>query len=102
MNPSSPKGELCRLVAGLSDEKTGAAKKLLQYLADTNYEIQLEKLVERLKLLEKIVDSLPDAIIAVDREGRVIAWNRAMEEITGVGKEEIIGRGEYIYAVPFY
>lgn len=102
MNPKSPKNGLCQLLAGLSDEKTRALKKLLQYLADANCEIQLEELVERLKFLEKIIDSLPDATLAVDSEGKVIVWNKAMEEITGVGKELIIGRREYANVLPFY
>lgn len=57
---------------------------------------------ERLRLLERIVDSLPDGVLAVDREGKVVVWNRAVEEMTGVRKEEMLGRGEYAYAVPFF
>lgn len=49
-----------------------------------------------------IIDFLPDATFAIDREGRVIAWNRAMEEMTGVCKEDMLGRDGYAYAVPFY
>jgi len=32
----------------------------------------------------------------------VIAWNKAIEEMTGVAKTEVIGKGDYAYAVPFY
>lgn len=32
----------------------------------------------------------------------MIAWNRAIEEMTGVRKEEILGQGDYAYALPFY
>lgn len=49
-----------------------------------------------------ILEFLPDATFVVDQEKRVIAWNRAIEEMTGVKKEEILGVGEYAYAVPFY
>jgi PAS domain S-box-containing protein len=49
-----------------------------------------------------IIDFLPDATFAVDREGRVIAWNRAIEEMTGVLKAGMIGKGNYDYSVPFY
>jgi PAS domain S-box-containing protein len=38
----------------------------------------------------------------VDREGKVIAWNRAIEEMTGYLKAEMIGKGNYDYSVPFY
>jgi len=49
-----------------------------------------------------IIDFLPDATFVVDQHKKVIAWNRAIEEMTGVRKEEIIGKGDYAYAVPFY
>jgi signal transduction histidine kinase/CheY-like chemotaxis protein len=32
----------------------------------------------------------------------VIAWNRAMEEMTGLGKGQIIGKSDFAYALPFY
>ena len=52
--------------------------------------------------LSDIIDFLPDATFAVNREGIVIAWNRAIEEMTGVLKAEVIGEGNYAYAIPFY
>jgi len=52
--------------------------------------------------LQDIIEFLPDATFVIDREGRVMAWNRAMEKMSGVPKEEIIGKGDYAYAVPFY
>jgi len=52
--------------------------------------------------LESIIESLPDATFAIDLSRRVIAWNRAIEEMTGIPKARIIGRGEYAYAEPFY
>ncbi len=53
------------------------------------------------KLLD-IIDFLPDATYVIDEKGIVIAWNRAIEKMTGVLKKEIIGTGEYSYAVPFF
>jgi len=52
--------------------------------------------------LAGIINFLPDATVAIDRNGRVIAWNRAIEEMTGVPAEEMIGKGDYEYALPFY
>jgi PAS domain S-box-containing protein len=52
--------------------------------------------------LESILDFLPDATFVIDREKRVIFWNRACEELTGVKKEDILGQGNYAYALPFY
>jgi PAS domain S-box-containing protein len=49
-----------------------------------------------------IIQFLPDATFVIDRDGKVIAWNRGMEEMAGVGAEDMLGRGDYAYAVPFY
>ncbi len=52
--------------------------------------------------LRDIIDFLPDATFAVDREGRIIAWNRAIEEMTGVPAAKMLGKGDYEYAIPFF
>jgi PAS domain S-box-containing protein len=49
-----------------------------------------------------IIDFLPDATFVIDTEGKVIAWNRAMEVMTGVPAAEMLGKGDYEYALPFY
>ena len=49
-----------------------------------------------------ILNFLPDATFAIDRDGVVIAWNRAIEKMTGVKPEDIVGKGDYEYAIPFY
>ena len=54
------------------------------------------------KRLADIIGFLPDAVIAIDFEGRVIAWNKAMEEITGVPAAEMLGKGDYEYSIPLY
>ncbi len=52
--------------------------------------------------LQSIIEFLPDATFVVDKDKKVIAWNRAIEEMTGVSKSDVLGRGDYAYAVPFY
>ncbi|OPX83338.1 MAG: Sporulation kinase E [Pelotomaculum sp. PtaB.Bin104] len=49
-----------------------------------------------------IIDFLPDPTFVIDRNQKVVAWNTAIEEMTGVSKVDIIGKGEYAYAIPFY
>jgi PAS domain S-box-containing protein len=51
--------------------------------------------------LAQIIEFLPDATFVIDGNRKVIAWNRAIEEMTGVGKESILGKNDYAYAVPF-
>ncbi|UUZ91820.1 sigma 54-interacting transcriptional regulator [Paenibacillus sp. P25] len=38
------------------------------------------------------LDTVNDAVTAVDREGRVIIWNRTAEEVYAIKKQDIIGR----------
>lgn len=52
--------------------------------------------------LSDIFDFLPDATFVVDLEQRVLAWNKAMERMSGVPKEEIVGLGDHAYTIPFY
>ncbi|HNT09202.1 response regulator, partial [Methanoculleus sp.] len=43
-----------------------------------------DELSESRQRMTAIVSHLPDATFAIDLEGKVIVWNRAMEEMTGV------------------
>ena len=52
--------------------------------------------------LSEIIDFLPDATFAIDLAGKVIVWNRAIEEMAGVEAADMIGKGDYEYAIPFY
>jgi len=61
-----------------------------------------EALRESEKRLTQFFDFLPDATFAIDIDGRVIAWNQAIEELTGVKAEAMLGRGNFAYSVPFY
>ena len=56
----------------------------------------------RVHQLEGIVEFLPDATFVIDRQRKVVAWNRAIEEMTGTGKGDILGKGDHSYAIPFY
>lgn len=49
-----------------------------------------------------IIEFFPDATFVIDRERKVIAWNRALEKMTGVPKAQMLGKGDFAYSVPFY
>jgi len=51
---------------------------------------------------QDIINFLPDPTFAIDRNGAVIAWNRAIEEMTGVPAQEMMGKGNYEHAIPIY
>ncbi|MGB5098970.1 MAG: PAS domain S-box protein [Methanothrix sp.] len=61
-----------------------------------------EALLEYEQRLMDIIDFLPDATFVIDRDGKVIAWNKAIEAMTGILAKDMIGKGDYEYALPFY
>ncbi len=54
------------------------------------------------RMLSSIIDFLPDATFAIDTDGKVVSWNKAIEIMTGIKKEDILGKGDFCYALPFY
>ena len=52
--------------------------------------------------LNEIVEFLPDATFVIDAGGVVTAWNKAMEDLSGVPKAAMLGRGDHEYALPLY
>ena len=61
-----------------------------------------EALRESEQRLSEIIDFLPDATFAIDRQGKVIAWNRAIEKMTGCPAGAMLGKSEHEYALPFH
>jgi PAS domain S-box-containing protein len=49
-----------------------------------------------------VIYNIPEATFAIDRRGRIIAWNRAIEELTGGLGADLLGKGNYEYAIPFF
>jgi diguanylate cyclase (GGDEF)-like protein len=68
----------------------------------TSQKIAEQKLLETKNLLSDIIDFLPDATFAINNHGEVISWNKSMEKITGIQKNEIIGKADYMYSVLLY
>ncbi len=77
------------------------------YLEGTNLDVTRreqaeEALKESDRHLAEILDFIPDATMVIDCRGRITAWNRAMEEMTGVPAERMVGKEDHEYALPFY
>lgn len=53
-------------------------------------------------MLKNIISFLPDPTFVIDRSGKVLAWNRAIESLTGVPSDEMVGKGDHEYAIHFY
>ena len=52
--------------------------------------------------LANVIEFYPDPTLVVDGAGKVVAWNRAMELMTGVKAKDMLGKGDMEYAIPFY
>jgi len=59
-------------------------------------------LKESQQRLSQIFDFLPDPTFVIDRTGKVIAWNRSIEDITGLKAKDILGKRDCEYGLPFY
>ncbi len=89
-------GEIRTQITMLSDKN----RQLESEIQDRNRAEEAMMLSEH--RLSDIINFLPDATFAIDLEGCVIAWNKAIEEMTGVPAEQMTGKGGYEYALPFY
>lgn len=50
----------------------------------------------------EIIEHLPDATYVIDTRGQVIVWNRAMEKLCGVKAKDMVGQGNFAYALSLY
>ncbi len=55
-----------------------------------------------LQKLEETIEFMPDPTFIIDRNHRVIAWNRAIETLTGVKREEVLGKEDIQDAFSIY
>ena len=61
-----------------------------------------EALKNSKRQLTQIIDFLPDPTFVIDNEGKVVVWNHAIERMTGIKAEKMLGKGNYEYAIPGY
>ncbi len=61
-----------------------------------------QSLKESEQQISNIINFLPDATLVIDTSGRVISWNKAAEDMTGIKAEDILGKDNYEHALSFY
>ena len=44
------------------------------------------------EIYRAVLDSLPVAVCAVNRDGKVILWNEGAERVTGYLRQDVLGR----------
>jgi two-component system sensor histidine kinase/response regulator len=102
------KGNLDIEIAAGGNDEIAEMARALQYLVKTlrdkiNERKQAEAAIKHSEQrLAQIINFLPDATWVIDNDGKVATWNRAMEKLTGIKAEDMIGKGDYEYALPFY
>lgn len=74
----------------------GRPEGLIGVYTDITDHKKIEKdLRESEQRIADIINFLPDAIVVIDKSGKVIYWNIAAENMTGVKAEDVIGKGDY-------
>ena len=54
------------------------------------------------KIVFDLINFSLDAEFAIDPDGKVLAWNTAMEQLTGVSSQALLDKGNFAYAEPFF
>lgn len=81
----------------------GAIKYINGLVEDITDRMRTEQQMQVIqKELIDIVELLPFPMFLIDNDKNVVAWNRALEELTGVLAGRVIGTGEYARSFPFY
>jgi PAS domain S-box-containing protein len=96
---SGPEGTLAGVLAVYASRpRTWRAEEIEALLAlagTTSAALANAELYSRVSLEKErsvaILANIADGIVAVDRDGKVVLWNAAAEEITGVPQEEAVG-----------
>ena len=84
-------------------DRSGKLTGMVHIVSDITSRRHMENaLRESERRLHEIIDFLPDATFAINTSGQVIAWNKAIEEMTGVKAQDILGKGDHEYSMPFY
>ena len=54
------------------------------------------------KVISDMINFSSDPGFAIDREGKIVAWNTSMEQLTGTSASDMMGKSDYIYSEPFF
>ncbi len=54
------------------------------------------------KVLTEAFNFFDQPAFVIDREGKVIVWNKGITGLTGVKPADMLGRGDWEYSIPFF
>ena len=82
-------------------EENERHRKEIQKLAQ-QVEIQLNAVEESDEKMTNIINFIPDPLMVIDKNGKVVIWNNNMEKLTGIKAEKIINKNNYEHSLAFY
>ncbi len=94
-------GDLTVQARVVSEDEIGTLASAFNTMVD-RIRIREEALQESHRRLEDIINFLPDPTFVIDLEGKIIAWNRATEEMTGIRARDILFKGNFEHGLAFY
>lgn len=99
--------EVRKLNATLENRVTERTEELEVANKELKKEIQEHKISDEAlrdsqQLMSNMINFLPDALIALDLDGKIIIWNKAIETLTKVRSEDMLGKSNYEHSIPFY
>ena len=80
---SKTKTAMLNLLEDLQLEKEGVEKKVTE---------RTKEVIEAKEKIEKLIESMGDGVIAIDRAGTINLWNKVAGELTGWTREEAMGK----------
>ena len=84
-------------------DEAGEVLYILVSLVDISDHKEAETaLRSSLQKLEETIEFMPDPTFIIDKNHKVIAWNRAIESLTGVKREDVLGKADLQEAFLFY
>ncbi|MBI5727159.1 MAG: PAS domain S-box protein, partial [Ignavibacteriales bacterium] len=84
-------------------DENGELRGVVLIIWDITERKRAEKnIIESQQQLHDIIEFLPDATLAVNGKGIIIAWNREIENLTGFRAEAMLGKGDFEYAIPLF
>lgn len=84
-------------------DSDGVVRRIIEYVDDITTSRRAEYSARMSsRMLQDIIGFLPDPTFAVNLRGEIITWNRAMEELSGISSEVMIGKGSFHHSEIMY
>lgn len=86
-------GQEVRLEIGLSPVRTRGGMRVLASVVDISERKRAEQTLQKERdFIDAVLETAGALVVVLDREGRILRFNRACEQTTGYSSEEVLGR----------